>query len=585
MEKIDIDIQNEALSLVNSEIAALSRSRVSVTSKVFLDPRSLIEKCRKNYWGVFDKPLDPQTGRALTWIPLTESMVEGAVKNADIDTKDITIMSQKPGTEEATKLVKYKTIKYLDDTYFGEDIDILIRQAAIDGTAVWKTIVVDGVPQRVMVDLLNFYIDPLAKSIQDTPAVIERGLMNIQDFKGMTGWINKETVTTTNNPHPFDGDLRGVDLNTKFVEVYERWGLMPKSFLTGKKSDSGELIEGHIVVSKGNVHLIEKNTDGVKPYEETWWRRVHGRWYGKGIAEMVMFLQTYLNTIVNIRIARSYLSQMGIFKIRKGSGITPQQLSRLAVNGAVEVQNINDIEQFVMQEASSASYSDEANIRSWAERVSSVFEMVTGERLPSGTTATVGSIQASSAQSAFVLIKESIGMFISRYLKRQVFPHISIKIGDIISTADFTDQDREELASDMARGIVNKRAENGDYMSFEQAMLEYNDIKERVMLGKEVFIKSDKDVKLSDFDVRIDITNEAMDKNVLTSNLIQAMSFAPQYADQILPVVFDILNLNLKKPAPQPMMGGLPPEMAEQMKKPVGGAKGATGIMQQANTL
>ena len=61
-----------------------------------------------------------------------------------------------------------------------------------------------------------------------------------------------------------------------------------------------------------------------KPYEESWYTKVHGRWYGKGVAEKVMNLQLYLNTILNTRVSRAIVQQLGLFKIKRGSNITPQ---------------------------------------------------------------------------------------------------------------------------------------------------------------------------------------------------------------------------------------------------------------------
>ena len=129
--------------------------------------------------------------------------------------------------------------------------------------------------------------------------------------------------------------------------------------MTGNTQDTEE-IDLHIVVSgieAGNsrVHLIE-TYDGLKPYEECWYAKIPGRWHGKGVTEKLMMLQLWINTIVNIRINRSYVQQLGLFTIRRGSGVTPAMISRLGVNGAVVVNSQDDIKQMVMQEASMASF-------------------------------------------------------------------------------------------------------------------------------------------------------------------------------------------------------------------------------------
>lgn len=592
MVKKKIDIENEALQLVQGNMAILRNSKVNVTNKVSFDVRQLIEQCRKNYWNVFNTPTDEQTGRDKIFIPLTEAAVDSVVKNIDLDTKDITVRADGPEYVDEAKLARHKVRDFLEDIFFGEDLDLAERQLAIDGTVVWKTYMQNGKPSKpILVDLMNFYIDPVASCIQDTPFVIERGILLKSELKAMDGWINTDEVTSNDALHRNDPQLTNdASAANKWVEVFEYWGLMPAYFISGKPSED-KLIEGHIVCSNGAVHLIEKNTNKdkngkiIKPYEECWYIKVHGRWYGRGVAEKLIMLQFYLNTIVNIRITRSYLSQMGLFKIRRGSGITPQQLSRLAVNGAVEVQNMQDIEQFVMQEASAASYNDEANIRLWAERITSTFEMVTGEKLPSGTTATVGSIQATSAQSQFVMVKEGIGSFLERWLNRHILPNLKIKKDDVLSISGLDENELKEHITTIARNIVLKQSAQGKYKTYEQAMLDLNDIIDRLSQKKEIFIKMDKEIPLSNFHVKADITNEEVDKNVLVTNLIQALSFAPEYKDPIVKTVFDLLGLDMPSnlPTPAPMQQAMP-DMNSQLAKPTTAQKSPVGIMQEANT-
>jgi hypothetical protein len=592
MAKIKKDsIEAEALAIVTNEKAAWEKATVWVSDRVSFDIRKLISKCRKNYWGVFDNPIDTQTGREKTFIPLTESLVESVVKNIDLDAKDMNYRSDIPGMSDSVHIVRQINNDYLYNTYFGSDLDIFERVGAIDGTAVWKTIVEDGVPKRRLVDLMNFYIDPIAESIFTTPAVIERCVLSEKEFMSYDGWINKDLALRESNLHKNDQYLTNDNGETKMIEVFERWGLMPKYLITGNKDDD-ELIEGHIVCTKSNVHLIERNMKGIKPYEEWKFREVPGRWYGRGVAEMLMAMQIYLNTIVNIRINRSYLSQMGLFKIRRGANITPQMLSRLAVNGAIEVNSQDDIEQFVMQEASQASYTDEQNIWGWSQRLTSAYEIATGERLPSGTTATVGAIQNTAAQSQFALIKEGLGQFLQRWENRHVLPNLKCSVGDIITLSDMKEEEFAAIVSDTAKNIVIKNAKGGMYSDYNQALRDFQDISSRLMRGKTLHVKVDKEIPLSKFNVKVYVTNEDMDKGVLMNNLIQALSFAPQYAEPIIKEVFDLMGIKMPTAMNKPqiaqtpqggMSEGMTPEMATQFKKPV--AKGQVAGLQEARTF
>ena len=544
--KIDIDIQQKAIGIVKREKQEWEAATAFITDKVAFQMRNLIRQLRRNYWGIFEEPTDPQTGRKKIWAPLTETLVEAVVKNIDLDTKDINFRAKNPNAISFTGLVRAIVKNFLDKIYFGETLDEMERQLAIDGTAVWKTLeVYDEETKKktlkiVPVDLLNVYIDPTSRSIQEAYRFTERALLGQDEVKSMDGWINTEDIEGTFGLSRTDESLSGTgqisgDSGTKLVDVWEMWGKMPKSLITGKKSDEAEEVEGHIVCSglesagKERVHLIEINKDNKKPYEEAWYTRVSGRWYGKGIAEKVMMLQLYLNIIVNIRINRSYVAQLGIFKIKEGRGITPAMLSRLAANGAIVVKEQDDIEQFVMKEASEASYRDEEGIQTWAERLTSAFEVVTGEKMPASTTATAIATQTRTAQSQFVLIKKGIGMFLQRWVKRHALPIImkNIKKEDIIRiTGDFEElRDMDErIVNELLYRKIGELNERGVNVGIEEIEMERQNMIEKLSkMDKDRYVKLINDIDFTEYDVQVFVTNEEVDKGVLVKDLISVL--------------------------------------------------------------
>jgi hypothetical protein len=288
---------------------------------------------------------------------------------------------------------------------------------------------------------------------------------------------------------------------------------------------------------------------------------VSGRWYGKGIAEKVMMLQLWINTISNIRLNRQRVNQLGIFKIKKGSGITPQMLSRLASNGAITVNSIDDIEQFVMQDIPQSAYTEEQNILDIARQVTSAFEAVTGETLPASTGATQIATRNQNATSQFVLIKEGVGMFLQRWIMRHAMPILmkKVKPGDIIRITDDTDELRawdECVVNKKLADEVDKMSKNGQYIDPAQVEVE----RQRLMMqlsrsGEHRFVIMEDTVDPTEYDVQVYITNEEIDKGVLTNNLLTALKLAPQYADQIMQQVFDIMGLDFAPSQSQPQQG------------------------------
>lgn len=603
-------LEQDAIGLVQREKGEWEDAICFVTDRIAFKMREIIRVLRKNYWGIFDQPIDPVSGRPKTWVPLTESTVDSVLKNIDLDAKDINFRAKKPGSVGLTAIVRSFVRDYLDSIYFGEILDELERTMVIDGTAVWKTYEETDengkkILRTVPVDLLNFYIDPTAHSIAETNAVIERALMLPDQVKTMTGWINTQDVQGFFGLSQNEPGLNGLESSgrTKMVEIFERWGQMPKNLLTGNPKDEDDYVEGHIVVSNLTrcpvVHLIEENKKGLKPYEEAWYTRIPGRWYGRGIAEKLLMLQLWVNTIVNIRIARSYVSQLGIFKIRKGSGITPQMLGRLAVNGALVVNNPDDITQMAVQEASQASYNDEQTVSDWAAKVTSSFESVTGEPLPSSMPATNAVIQNRSASSQFVFVKKGLGIFLQRWVKRHVLPFIQkqMKVGTVVRVMGDVDEIRaldENIANELVVAELQKKTDAGEFVDTNSVWQERQNIIERLQKGgADRFIKLGTTADLADYDVQVYVTNEEVDKAVLVQNLVSVLQTAPNIpGSDIDPVavaqqIFDLMGLDasqLRKKNPQP--GVATPQMAPQGNQaiPVPQVSGQQ-ITTRANTL
>ena len=585
---IEVDIENEALALINSESITYENGIAFVTDRVAFNMRNLIRQLRKNYWGVFDEPNDPVTGRRKIWVPLTQSVVDSVIKNYDIDSKDITIRSKKSDWIELTSLVRGLYKDCLDGIYFGEYLDEMEKTVGIDGTAVWKIIEVkneDGLYSFDIepVDLLNFLIDPLARSInhKTTKSVIERAIVACQDIEDNTEYINNDDLIGRTNLHPNDTMMSTPNAASSIPmrEMRIRWGLMPKSWITGKKSDAKDYVNGRIEASGlggkvDTIHLIEMKSSSTKPYEEFWYQRVPGRWYGRGPAEMLMMLQIWMNIIVNIRINRSYVGQLGLFKVKKGAGITAQMLSRLASNGVVQVNDMKDIEQMVVQEASQASYNDEGVIKDWSQRVTQAFEVVTGETMPSGTTATVGAIQSRNALNSFAQIQKGLGMSLQRFLKRQALPIIkkNLALKENLAVELEPEEMRDLINSYIIRKTrleLKKLRKQGQLISPELLEQEIAKAKEAFQnSGNRIYWKDFADINLDNFDVYFDITNESVDKGVIIQNLISAMQASPELKEQINPILFDLMGLKFKPVNPQIVPNQIAPTNNGQAPQP-----------------
>ena len=575
------DVEREAISIVRLEKQRWEDAVAFVTEAIAFKMRDLIRVCRKNFYGIFDYPYDESTGREKLWYPLTEIFVNAAVKNFDLDTKDVGFRAKNPNGYEMTDLTRSIVKDYLDKMNFGEVLDLTERTLAIDGTAVWKTYEREGKMVRQDVDLLNIYLDPTSPSIQKAYRFTERSLQYPSDLARMSGWqnVSKTAVPVPGLPRtdPVYNQLN-IYSNIKMVDVYETWGKVPSWIVPGEAAfgdpnhpDAQVEVDAQIVVSgidtpgKERCHLIKKNEkkdylgDAVKPYEEAWYERVPGRWYGKGIAEKLMPFQLYANEILNIRRNRNHVTQLGLFKVRKGSGITPQQLRRLPSNGAVVVSNMEDLEQFVINDIPQSSYNDENVIKDVAQRVTSAFDILQGDSLPSSTPATNASIQNSNAKSMFTMIREELGMFLKRWMDNHALPLIvkNTSVKDIIRIDGSDDKLKavfERVVAWYAIESLEKHAAQGIIPSEEEMMQAMTLAESKLRKKNDLFVEMLKEIEVEHLDTEIYFTNEEMDVSVTTQRLMSMLQLAPQFSEPIVKQLFDLMGLSMPS-LPQQVAG------------------------------
>ena len=594
------EIASEAIALVRGEWKAYENALVFVTDKVAFNIRNLIKQLRKNYWGIFDNDKDPITGQKMTWIPITEWICDTWATGADRDAKDIKTRAKRLAYVGLSMLARNMIQKWMTKNVFGEFLDGVERQMAIDGSTITK--VYEGYDEdtgekkviKTGVDLLNTYFDMTVDSILD-PKVrfTERALKLPLQMQEMDGWINTEGIVGTTNLHPTDTNLTAIRNSTqggvKMIDCWETYGPIPKYLITGNKADKRQ-IYGHIVVSgiegKGDsarVHLIETNPSGKKPLEEGHTKKIPGRWLARGPAESVMMLQGWVNMIVNIRKVRASVSQLGIWKLKKNGGVAPQNLTRMAANGVVQVNSMDDIEQLVVQEASQASYKDEEVAVNWAQRVTNSWSSITGEQTPGSKSATSIVMEGNATKTTFTMYKKAIGFYLEKLMNNHVLPMLNgmLTMGEVVrltgSPEELAMYD-EAVVNCLAKEQVAQDLEDGKKLDVEQVYAEIERVKNKMRVsGKDRFAKLGK-IDLTKYDVEVYVGDEEFDASVQANNLVNMLKIVPQYQEQIVKELFDLMGMDsskiVAKPPVAPVQGG------QQIANP-----NPTQIQQNANAV
>lgn len=562
METKDSQIDSKILQLISEAVTRTKDETVFVTDDVSWNIRNVIKRCRKNYYGIYDKPKDPVNGEDKIWVGLSEGHVNSVWKAIDLDLKDLLIRPRNDKSVGQARALKMVVDFYMNLMKFGELLDMIEFLTVRDGTCVIKawTEIHPRLKKKAVnakiVDLLNFFIDPTSDSIQDAAWVCERSLYPIDEFKKNKAWKNTANVKG-HTDQTSNLDLAKNRRETPFVEVFEYWGKVPAEFVKGKE---GEWTDGHLVISnlfsEPKLHLAEENQfeDKRKPYEEARLERVDGRWHGRGVPEKLFALQYYINQIVNIRRNNSLILQNGLFQIRKGSGITRDQISKLYAGGAIMVNRINeDIAQLQVQDVRESSYKDEEQIVLWAQKIIGVGSP-TGVGLTASTPATTALIKQRAEQDIYVFAQEQIGHFIERLFEHHLIPLMKecLNTGDILritGDVDFLrEMDNAMLEIDAERDMsdfiqnFNRIPTDGEIeQAKEKARMKLN------RMGTDRFMKVIKSSFDTDFDVSVRITDQSFDKTIMVQQLKELLltvsKALPQTNLDVNAIVREILDM------------------------------------------
>lgn len=533
--------EKKAIEIMQAEVTNWRDGVVFVTNKAsykMLGADGIINKARKNYLGIFDVERDEITQKKKIFIPLTEDMVETVVKNIDLDSADINIRATNPNGFAPATILRYLLNYFMRRNYFGEILNEMLRLFCIDGTIVLKSLKnydkrLNGQSIRSkIVDATNFFIEPSENNIQEAGAVIERNILTLSEAKQYP-WDNLKYLEGRTDIERLDIGIIGKQISTQvpYVEVYERWGDLPKYCLTGREEDKEDWVPTITIVSNlftnPIVHKIVPNKNQIKPYEECRYRKIFGRWHGRGIGEIASGLQSYINEVVNLRLNKARIAQLGLFKIRRGSGITQQLLSSLTTGGVIPVTRMDDIQELATTGVLPFSYQDEDRIYTWGQRITNAWEVGRGETLPASLPATTAVLQERGMRTGFDLLQENLGMFLSRVFERHIIPLLleTIKDEEVISIIgspkDLKEIDESYINYQLNRAILNSLMGGQgfpppDYIEHLRKIYRDN----LKAFGKTRYFKVRKDFLTNwKYEVEVFVTGEAFNKAVMVRQL------------------------------------------------------------------
>ena len=523
-------MKNEATDWENGTVWVTDKVKYQMSGK-----DGIIQKARKNYLGKFDNEYDEITGKKKIFWPVTEDMVEVVVQNIDLDSADINIRATNPNGFSSALIIRYLLNYFMRRNYFGEILNELLRLFCIDGTIISKNIknydkkLGKQMIKSKIVDRTNFLIDPSADNVQDD-ATIERNVLKLSETQKYN-WDNLEYLKGSESVERLMGINRPFATQVPYVEIFERWGELPKYCLTGKEEDKENWVPMVAIVSNlySNpiIHKIALNKSGIKPYEECRFRKIFGRWDGRGIGEILLGLQSYINENVNLRLNQARISQVGLFKVRKGSGITQQLLNSLIAGGTIPVNRMDDIQELSTSDIKPSSYRDEVEAYTQSQRVTGGWQIGKGEALPASMPATTAVLQERGMRTGYNLLQENLGIFLSKVFERHIIPLLleTIKPEEIVSIIgspkELKEIDEKVINYQMNKVIVRHLAKTGtmphpDYMEYLRKLYQKN----LNRFQKIRYFKGDWN-RLKDwqYEVEVFVTGETFNKAVVVRQL------------------------------------------------------------------
>lgn len=358
---------------------------------------------------------DPE-GRRKLFLNILNFRVDVATKQTDLDVKDFLFIPEDGGSVWGSYLMQREFKDWANDNDFGQMINRINEDRNKYGTAVVKD-TKNGLEKICLQDLIN---DQEAESLDTADYVIQvHDDMDYDDLKEMPDW-----------------DLSNLNLDFgETITVYERYGKVPKAFLKRQKGADPEEIKEEdykagvdtmaIIAEtkvndkdRGNLLFIEKVND--RPYLETHFERVEGRWLGKGVAEKQFENQVAANMAANMRRQDLEWSSKKLFQT-DDPNIGDQFLTQVKDGYIIEVDG--EVGQVQTASTSLADYQQfEQRFKNNSNKKAFTFESATGESMPSGTPFRLGAILNQSVNSHFNRKREDLGLFFKNVTRDFILP-------------------------------------------------------------------------------------------------------------------------------------------------------------------
>jgi len=356
------------------------------------------------------------------WFDIISPRIENEVKNIDFDTKNIEAYSPAKMDEVPMIILNLKIEEYLKVTGQAEEINSAIEEGAGWGNVVWKKI--KKTYERV--DISNFYvINQTAFSLDETP-VIERHQFTASDLRAkMNVWENVKEVIEQMSEKTYKTKIGTQESNTTvpYYDIYERNGEVSVFDLktykeeTPLEDDKNKFVLARVIAAgvKGNTSGVtieyimfaeelkgKKMSDIYKEYHRS---RYAGRWWRKGIYELLFDLQVRANQIGN-QLAQGLELASKTVLASEDKLVVQNILTDMRNGDIITAKNLTQV--ILRMDSFDQLVADWNRVISLANDLTNSQEVVTGITPASGTPLGTTKLLNENAGKLYVFIRQKI---------------------------------------------------------------------------------------------------------------------------------------------------------------------------------
>lgn len=463
-----------------------------------------------------------------------------AIRATDFDTKDIQVVGEDTAENYVRAMILREELRdWMDEVNFAKTLNDMGTTRASHGGVIAKRIIKDG----------QLHIEvPVWKNTVSDPVDIASGTKMEKHYMNMVDIQSKKEVwkfleDEWDEVVKVFKKVNGKNFTTADkVCVLEIEGAFPNSYLEYEGEtdfDEEYSLQRHIVLCGADEQPVcclhseeKKETD----YKYLSWFRVAGRALGVGVIEDGFESQLAMNDIaIRQKQILEYVSKI-VYKTDD---------TNLANNNLLDTDNgfivqLSEGRDISLLNSTPNSFPILTElVQQWDsqyERVSSTFDAVSGESMPSGTPFRAVAIQNQEASSLFQYRKEEFGIFVEEIMNDWVLPFLAKKINKehILRSENFSPEELsaidEAFKTYQANQEVISSALNGKVTTWE----EYQDLKQN--LGKVIastnksrFLEVPKDY-FKDFKgkVKVITTGEQVNKAVVFESISNIIALVGQ---------------------------------------------------------